>query len=201
MKPIEQVMPGEARAAPGAGGATVAPGTAGLFFGFLSIGITGFGGVLPFARRMMVERRRWLTAAEFTDVLALCQFLPGPNIVNMAVALGSRFRGATGAAAGVAGLLSAPVAIVIGLGALYGRYGEHQVLARGFGGLAAAASGMILAMACKVGQPLLSRRFGRLRGLAIAVAALVAVALLRLPMLPVLLVLAPASVALHRRVP
>jgi len=67
-----------------------------LFAGFFSIGICGFGGVLPWARRMIVEQRRWLTAAEFTDLLALCQFLPGPNIINLSVALGSRFRGPRG---------------------------------------------------------------------------------------------------------
>ena len=82
--------------APG-GPAPEPPTTAALFLGFLSIGIIGFGGVLPWARRMMVEQRRWLTPAEFTDLLGLCQFLPGPNIVNLAVALGSRFRGLPGA--------------------------------------------------------------------------------------------------------
>jgi len=64
-----------------------------LFRGLLSIGIIGFGGVLPWARRMVVEQRRWLTPAEFTDLLGLCQFLSGPNIVNFATAVGSRFRG------------------------------------------------------------------------------------------------------------
>jgi hypothetical protein len=50
-----------------------------LFLGFLSVGICGFGGVLPWARRMVVEQKRWLTAAEFTDMLGLCQFLPGES--------------------------------------------------------------------------------------------------------------------------
>ncbi len=50
-----------------------------LFLGFLSVGMYGLGGVLPWARRMVVEQKRWLTAVEFTDMLRLCQFLPGDN--------------------------------------------------------------------------------------------------------------------------
>ena len=69
-----------------------APSLSDLFRGFLGIGLTGFGGVLPWARRMVVDQRRWLSASEFLDLLALCQFLPGPNVVNLSVALGSRFR-------------------------------------------------------------------------------------------------------------
>ena len=70
------------------------PTIAGIFTGFFMIGVRGFGGVLPWARRTIVEERKWLTAAEFTEVLGLCQFLPGGNIINVSVAVGSRFRGA-----------------------------------------------------------------------------------------------------------
>ena len=129
------------------------PGVGALFGGFFSIGICGFGGTLPWARRMVVEQRGWLAASEFTDLLALCQFLPGPNIVNFAVCLGARFRG-----------------------------------------LAAAASGLVLATALQIAAPLR----GRALGLAVAGVALLAIAVLRLPLLPTMLVLAPLSVALHR---
>ena len=95
------------------GGLSPTPRLTSLFAGFFSIGIVGFGGVLPWARRMIVEQRMWLTPSEFNDLLALCQFLPGPNIVNMAVALGGRFRGVAGSAACLVGLLAAPMAIVI----------------------------------------------------------------------------------------
>ncbi|MBV8576720.1 MAG: chromate transporter, partial [Acetobacteraceae bacterium] len=92
-----------------------------LFSGFFSTGISGFGGTLPWARRMLVEQRRWLTGPEFTDTLALCQFLPGPNVVNLSIAVGARFQGAAGALAAITGLLAAPVAIVIVLGVIYAR--------------------------------------------------------------------------------
>ena len=56
--------------------------------------------MLPWARRMFVEEKRWMTAEEFNDAYALCQFLPGPNVVNLSVVFGSRMRGATGARRG-----------------------------------------------------------------------------------------------------
>jgi chromate transporter len=95
------------------------PGLSELFFGFLTVAMSGFGGVLPWARRVFVEQRRWLSEREFAEALALCQFLPGPNIVNMGVIVGSRFHGAAGAVVSVAGLVGAPLLIMMACGALY----------------------------------------------------------------------------------
>ena len=74
--------------------------------------MSGFGGVLPWARRMLVEKRGWLAPEEFNEVISLCQFLPGPNIVNVAVCIGSRFHGARGAFVAFMGLVLAPFALV-----------------------------------------------------------------------------------------
>ncbi len=150
--------------------------------------------MLPWVRRMVVEQRRWLTAGEFTDLLGLCQFLPGPNIVNFAVALGSRFRGPLGALAAVVGLLLLPMVLVVTLGAVYAAYSEHPVVARGAAGLAAAASGLVVATALKIASPLRARPMG----IAVALVVMVATAWLHLPLLPTMLVLAPASILLHR---
>ena len=166
-----------------------------LFLGFLSVGLCGFGGVLPWVRRMVVEQRRWLTGPEFTDLLALCQFLPGPNVVNLAVALGGRFRGPRGAIAALAGLLLAPFCLVLALGGLYARFGALAPVRHALAGLAAAASGLVLAMAVKIAAPL--RR--RSRGAAIAALGFIAIALLRLPMLPVMLALLPVAILLCGR--
>ncbi len=166
-----------------------------MFLAFAGTSVLAFGGALPLARRMIVERKQWLNAAEFTELLALCQFLPGPNIVNLTVALGSRFRGVRGALAALTGLLAAPMAIAIGLGAAYARYGGLPVVHRGFNGLAAAAAGLILATACKIAWPIRKRPLD----VALAVAAFTAIALIRLPLLPTMLVLAPAGILLHRR--
>jgi chromate transporter len=156
--------------------------SADLFRGFLGIGLSGCGGVMPWARRRVVERRRWLDAAEFNDLLALCQFLPGPNVINLSVALGARFAGGRGALAAFAGLMLAPMAVVIGLGALYTRYGDLAFVQHLFHGLAAGASGLILATAAKIAWPL------RRHPVAIAIALLVlfAAAGLRLPLFFVL---------------
>ena len=148
---------------------------------------------------MLVERRQWLSEREFAEVLALCQFLPGPNIVNMAVIVGSRFRGVPGAIAAFAGLVGVPLVIMMACGALYARYGELETLRGALAGLAAAAAGLIVAMAAKMAMPLI--REGRVAPLLFALAGFVAVGLLRLPLYWVVLVLAPLSIAWCWRYP
>jgi chromate transporter len=172
--------------------AETSPTVAGIFTGFFMIGVRGFGGVLPWARRTIVEERKWLTAAEFAEVLGLCQFLPGGNIINVSVALGSRFRGVPGAIAAVVGLMAAPVAIVIGMGAVYDQFSEQPVVRRAFAGLAAAASAFVLVASLKIAAPL------RGRWLAIAITAItfLAIAVIRLPLPLVMPLVAVASVLL-----
>ena len=155
--------------------------------GFFAVGIIGFGGVLPLARRMIVEQRRWMTGPEFTDILGLCQFLPGGNVINLSAAVGLRFRGLPGAVAGLAGLMTAPMAIVIALGLFYARFESEPVVRHAFAGLAAAASGLIVAMALKIAAPL--RRDVVTAGLALLTFA--AIALWRLPLLPTMAVMTP----------
>src|SRR3974377_1137802 len=94
------------------------PSIAELFTAFAAISLSGFGGVLAWARRVMVERRRWFTAEQFNEAFALCAFLPGGNMVNFAVIFGTRMRGPLGGLAAVAGLLGPPMALVIAVGAL-----------------------------------------------------------------------------------
>ncbi|MBU6498204.1 MAG: chromate transporter [Rhodospirillales bacterium] len=165
------------------------PSIGALFMGFFSVGIIGFGGVLPMARRMIVEERRWMTAGEFTDLLSLCQFLPGGNVINLAAAIGLRFRGVAGGCAGLAGLMAAPVGIVILLGAVYGRFQNIPTVRHLFAGLGAAAAGLILALSIKIAWPM-RRNYG---GVAIAAICYVAIAALRVPLLPTMAALVPAS--------
>ncbi|MBC7635485.1 MAG: chromate transporter [Acetobacteraceae bacterium] len=174
--------------------ANPAPSLAGLFTGFLTVGLVGFGGVLPWARWMVVEQRRWLTPAAFTDLLGLCQFLPGPNIINMSVALGARFHGVRGALVALAGITLAPIGVVLSLGVLYERYGDDALVQRALAGMAAGAAGLVLATALKIAAPLRGRKLG----LAIAAIGFVAIGVLQLPLLATLLVLVPASILLHR---
>lgn len=182
-------------AAGGASGSAAAarPTIPELFLGFLSIGLSGFGGVLPWAHRAIVERRRWLTTDEFTDLLSLAQFLPGANVVNLAVAIGSRFRGAPGALAALAGLLGAPVAIALLVGWLYGRYGELPLVAGAVAGIAAAAAGLVIAMAAKLAVPLL--KADPWRAAPFVLAGMLALGVFSVPLHWALLAIAPASVA------
>jgi chromate transporter len=172
-----------------------APDVAELFTGFFILGLTGFGGVLPLSRRMMVEKRGWLSSAEFTDLLGLCQFLPGGNIINMSVAVGLKFRGIAGAFASILGLIAAPTAVVIALGVVYDRFENEPTVRHVFGGLAAAAAGLLISMAIKIAWPL--RRDAA--GLLIGALCVLAIAVLRLPLLPTLLTLAPLSIFLKSR--
>src|SRR6185312_6606838 len=72
------------------------PGVITLFLAFAKMSLAGFGGVLAFARRGIVEQHRWMTADEFNETFALCHFLPGPNIVNFSMVFGARLRGIVG---------------------------------------------------------------------------------------------------------
>jgi chromate transporter len=166
------------------------PSLAALFMGFFTIGVCGFGGVLPWARRMIVEQRRWMTAGEFTDLLGLCQFLPGGNIINLSIAVGARFGGAAGSVATFTGLMAAPMAIVLALGVFYNRYSDLPMVRHGFAGLAATASALVLATALKIASPLR----GRPIGIVIAMATFIAIAVLRWPLAPVLLAAAALSI-------
>lgn len=168
------------------------PALSELFAGFLSVALSGFGGVLPFARREFVERRNWLDDREFAEALALCQFLPGPNIVNMSVIVGSRFHGVAGAIVAASGLVIAPLFIMMACGALYARYGDLEALRGPLAGLAAGAAGLLVAMAVKMAWPLIRER--QAAPLLFAAAGFVAVGLLRLPLYWVVLVLAPLSI-------
>lgn len=166
-----------------------------LFMGFLGIGIMGFGGVLPLARRMLVEDRKWLEPEEFTDLLGLCQFLPGGNIINMSVAIGMKFRGWRGALSGILGLTAVPTLFVIILGVIYDQYRNDPHVQQLFAGLAAAAAGLLIALAVKLLIPILKKP----QALLIAGLLILAVAFLRVPMLAAMLVLAPVSVLLAWR--
>ncbi len=130
-----------------------------LFLGFSSVGLSGFGGVLPFARRMLVEERRWMTAEEFNAQLGLCQFLPGPNVINLAVVVGKRYGGLAGAIVAPVGLLAGPLAIVLLLALLYDRYGSLPLAQSMLRGIAAVGVGLLFAMAWRMSGAIKEKLF------------------------------------------
>jgi chromate transporter len=168
---------------------TAAPSCWALFATFLEIGARSFGGAAAWAREVLVERRGWLGDAEFTEALGLGQVVPGPNVVNLAVHLGDRFRGWRGAASASAGLVGVPTAGAILLDVALMRWLHIPAVATALGGLAAGAAGLVLALGVTLGQ--------RLRGqpipLALAGLTFLLAGPLRVPLPVVLLALAPVS--------
>ena len=173
---------------------SIPPGLIALFVAFAQMSLAGFGGVLVFARRAIVDRHRWMTADEFNKTYALCHFLPGPNVVNLSVVFGSRFRGIPGGIAAFAGLLGPPMVIVTILAALYAHFGEIDALRRILAGVSCAAVGLLISAMLRMMMPLIKRR--DVVGLVVLVGVFIAIGLLRLPLQTVLLLAIPLSIAI-----
>lgn len=165
---------------------------AGLFWCFLVIGITGFGGVLPVVVHEIVRRRGWLSIEEFTEILSVCQVLPGPNIVNISVLFGMRVHGLAGALTAIAGLLLLPVALVLVIGATYAQYADVPRVQGAVRAVAAGAAGLLVAVTARLFWP----QRGNPVAILVGGLVVVAVAWMRLPLVWVIATLAPLSLAL-----
>jgi len=165
-----------------------------LLSAFTQVSLASFGGALPWSRRMIVERKRWMTTDEFNETFALSQFLPGPNTINFSVVFGSRFGGALGAAVALLGLVGPPVVIVTVLAVLYERYGDIDTLGHILAGIAAAASGLLVASVGKMAAPMFMRKWNS--GPSVAVLAFIGVAIMHWPLPYVFIGLAPFSIVL-----
>ena len=129
-----------------------------LFLGFLSIGARSFGGVMPWAHRVMVEERRWITEADFAETIGLCQFLPGPNIGNASIVLGKRWFGVSGALVAFLGLFALPFVWVLILFALYADFAAtNSTLRAVVTGVGAAGAGLFIGTAVKLGRVLVRK--------------------------------------------
>jgi chromate transporter len=126
-----------------------------LFLGFLSIGWRSFGGVMPWAHRVLVEERRWMSEADFAETIGLCQFLPGPNIGNASIVLGKRWFGLSGALVAFLGLFALPFVWVLVLFALYADFAATNPTLRALvTGVGAAGAGLFIGTAVKLGRVL-----------------------------------------------
>jgi len=163
-----------------------------LFLGFLKVALCSVGGGsgIVFARRLAVEQRRWIGDPEFADILSLCQFLPGPNVVGIAVCVGARLRGPAGALASLAGFTVIPVAISLFLGTWILRYPDLAILQGILGGVSAAAAGLLIG----TGLRLLIPHRDQPMALCFALLAFVGLVFTKLPLLAILLAVAPVSV-------
>jgi chromate transporter len=150
-----------------------------LFLGFLSIGARSFGGVMPWAYRVMVEERRWLTPEDFTETIGLCQFLPGPNIGNASIVLGKRWFGLTGSIVAALGLYALPLVWVVTFAMLYSKYASESIVRGLVTGVGAAGAGLFIATAVKLARPLA----GKPAALVLIAASFVAVGVGRVSLL------------------
>jgi chromate transporter len=165
-----------------------------LFIAFAIISLSGFGGILAWSHRMLVEERKWMTPEEFNDAYALSQFLPGPNVINLSVVFGRQIAGVPGAVAAIAGLVGPGFLTISIASVLYALFGELDVLQRMFAGVAAAAAGLTISTGVKLAEPMVKDRDWAAPLVALAV--LIAIGVLRWPAYWVLAVALPASVAL-----
>lgn len=170
-----------------------------MFIAFTRLALQGFGGVLPVAQRELVEHQRWLTREEFLALLAMGQMLPGPNIVNMALMLGDRFFGWRGAVAAATGVLAAPLLLVLAL-ALLAQQAEGLPAVQGaLRGMGVVAAGLILSTAWRLGGSLRRNRLGVPLCAALLLLTVVCIAVLRWPLVAVVLALGPLAMALAWR--
>lgn len=170
-----------------------------LFFSFTVLSLQGFGGVLAIVQHELVERKRWMTREEFLEEWAVAQVMPGPNVVNMSLMIGSRYFGIRGALAALAGMLSMPLVIVLLLGAVYAQFAHHPGVAGALRGMGAVAAGLIIATGLRLSSALKSNPLSLPVCIGFTVACFSAMALLRWPLLYVLPVLGGAACLLAYR--
>jgi chromate transporter len=172
---------------------------AALFTAFTALALKGFGGVLPVAQRTLVDDRRWLSLEQFLELLSLSQVLPGPNIINMALIFGDRCHGWRGAAAALAGLLCAPLALVLVLAAMAQGLRGQPLVADALRGMGVVAAGLVLGTALRLVSALRGSALGWPACVVLALATTLAVGLWRWPLAGVVLGLGTLAMALAWR--
>ena len=164
-----------------------------LFGEFSRMGLSGFGGVLPFVRRAIVERNRWMDDREFAELFSIAQVLPGPNVVNISLMLGYRYAGVRGAVAAFSGLVLVPMVLILVIVSIYARYSEVAYVRHMLQGMMAVSAGLVLATGIRMAmaQP------RTVRAAIMGGGALLAIGILRLPLVSVMAVMIPTGIALE----
>ena len=158
-----------------------------LFVTFTRMALQGFGGVLPIAQRVLCEQKRWLSKEQFVEILALGQVLPGPNVCNVALMVGDRFFGWRGAFSALAGMMTVPLVIVLIITALYAEFASNPMVAGALKGMGAVSAGLIIGSALKLIPTLQRNPMGLPFCALIAIITFGLVALLRWPLVWVLI--------------
>ena len=158
-----------------------------LFVSFSILALQGFGGVLAVVQRELVEKKRWMTREEFVEEWAVAQIMPGPNVVNLSIMIGSRYFGWRGALASLAGMLTFPLLVVLALALVYAEFASNPHVAGALRGMGAVAAGLITATGLKLVAALQRNVLGMPLCALLGAVAFVAIAWLKLPLLWVLL--------------
>jgi chromate transporter len=157
-----------------------------LFISFSLLALQGFGGVLAVVQHELVERKRWLTREEFIEDWAVAQIMPGPNVVNLSMMIGSRYFGLPGALTALAGMLTFPLVVVLCMALAYSHFADNPQVAGALRGMGAVAAGLIIATGIKLISALNRHPLGKPACLLLAALCFGAVALLQWPLLYVL---------------
>src|SRR5271167_3066697 len=117
-----------------------------IFVQFLIIGATSFGGgAVAYLRSSLVTKNQWLDDKNFVELFSISQSLPGLNTTNMAILAGDRLRGWPGAVAAVVGVILPGAVLMTLAGLVYGMHGDRPLVTAALKGVAAAATGLLLA--------------------------------------------------------
>jgi len=166
-----------------------------LFVSFTLLALQGFGGVFAVVQRELVEKKKWLTLDEFVEDWAVAQILPGPNVINLCIMIGSRHFGLLGAMTAVAGILTVPLVLILLLAAAFAGVADTATAQGMLRGMGAVSAGLIAATGIKLISALKNNPMGQWQCLGLAALTFVAIALLRLPLAWVLFSLGSLSCA------
>lgn len=115
-----------------------------IFNGFARVGLSGFGGVLPWVRRTVVDEEKWLSPEEFNGMLGMCQIVPGPSILSLSVCVGYRLAGLSGSVAAFSGLVLGPLMLVLLIASVYTQAIHLPAVAGLMRGISAVGIGLLL---------------------------------------------------------
>lgn len=157
-----------------------------LFVSFTLIALQGFGGVLAVIQQQVVERKRWMSNEEFIEEWSVAQIMPGPNVCNLAMMIGTRHFGLPGALSALAGILTVPLILVLCLALVYAQFSTQPQVQGALRGMAAVASGLIAATGLRMSVALGKNVIPLAACLAIAATGFVLLAWIRVPLATVI---------------
>jgi chromate transporter len=153
-----------------------------LFFVFTVVALQGFGGVLAIIQHELVERRKWLSKAQFVEEWSVAQIMPGPNVANLCITLGNRYFGWTGAVAALSGLILAPLILLLSIAIVFGGISDNPMAQGALKGMGAVSAGVIMATGLKLSSTLPHNPMGLWPAAIIAAAAFISVGIFRVPL-------------------